>query len=158
MKVVIAVLCAIAITTPLNHASVEFKHHNYKAMTNALKEYAESCKNISRLYSIGKSVQGRELWVFEISDSPGTHELTEPEFKYVGNMHGNEVVGRELLLHLIGLLCDNYGKDPMITKLVDTTRIHIMPSMNPDGYEMSAEGDCQSVGGRHNADDVDLNR
>lgn len=158
MKAVVAALFAIVLTTPLNHASVEFKHHNYEAMTKVLKQYAESCKNISRLYTVGKSVQGRELWVFEISDHPGKHELTEPEFKYVGNMHGNEVVGRELLLHLIGLLCDNYGTSPLITKLVDTTRIHIMPSMNPDGYETSIEGDCNSVHGRRNGDDVDLNR
>ena len=158
MKAIIAALFVIALNTPLNHASVEFKHHNYEEMTKVLKQYAESCKNISKLSSIGKSVQGRELWVFEISDNPGKHELTEPEFKYVGNMHGNEVVGRELLLHLIGFLCDNYGKDPLATKLVDKTRIHIMPSMNPDGYEISAEGDCTTVNGRHNADDVDLNR
>lgn len=114
--------------------------------------------SITRLYSIGKSVEGRELWVLEIAKKPGTHTPGIPEFKYVANMHGNEVVGRELLLLLMKYLCENYKLDDRITKLIETTRIHLMPSMNPDGFEYSNEGDESSVTGRRNAHNVDLNR
>merc|ERR1712142_1371272 len=78
---------------------------------------------------------------------------------YIGNMHGNEVVGREMLLYLLDYMCKEYKKDTAeIVSLVNSVRIHIMPSMNPDGYEQSTPPDCNSVQGRANANGVDLNR
>ncbi|KAK9962180.1 hypothetical protein ABG768_007557 [Culter alburnus] len=136
----------------------DFRHHHYSDMELFLQKFSSEYSSITRLYSIGKSVQGRLLWVMEISNNPGVHEFGEPEFKYIGNMHGNEVVGRELLLNLIEYLCRNYGTDPEVTQLVNSTRIHIMPSMNPDGYEISQEGDIGGIQGRNNTNNYDLNR
>ncbi|TSN39321.1 Carboxypeptidase D [Bagarius yarrelli] len=136
----------------------EFRHHHNSDMDLFLQRFSTKYPSITRLYSIGKSGQGRLLWVMEISDNPGKHEKGEPEFKYIGNMHGNEVVGRELLLNLIEYLCCNYGSDPEVTQLVNSTRIHIMPSMNPDGYEIAQEGDVSGYRGRNNSNNYDLNR
>ncbi|VDL94479.1 unnamed protein product [Schistocephalus solidus] len=79
--------------------------------------------------------------------------LVIPEVKLVANMHGNEVVGRELLLRLAKYLCDKYKEgDGLVNWLIQHTRIHLLPSMNPDGYEQNG------LSGRNNANDVDLNR
>lgn len=42
---------------------------------------------------------GKELWVLEISAGE-TRDLVRPNVKLIGNIHGNEPVGRELLLYL----------------------------------------------------------
>lgn len=136
----------------------DFKHHNYSKMSDILFGFSKAYPEITRLYSIGKSIQSRDLWVLEISDKPGIHEPGEPEFKYVANMHGNEVVGKEMLLLFIQKLLEGYGKDKVLTNLVNSIRIHVLPSLNPDGYEKSMLGDCDSLLGRSNANNVDLNR
>jgi len=137
----------------------EMKYHHFQDLQRFLAFYAYKYPNITKLYSIGESGEGdKKLWVLEISDQPGVHEPLEPEFKYIANMHGNEAVGREMLLLLVQFLCENYGKTQRVTRLVDTTRIHIMPSMNPDGFEIAREGDAEGVRGRSNSNSQDLNR
>ena len=49
-------------------------------------------------------------------------------------IHGDEVVGRELVLYLARALCTQFGSDAAITELVSTTEIHLLPSLNTDGY------------------------
>lgn len=58
----------------------------------------------------------------------------------MANMHGNEVLGRELLLKLADHLCEGYhAKNKEITSLLQKTRIHLFPSMNPDGWELATK-------------------
>ncbi|KAI6239801.1 Carboxypeptidase D [Aphelenchoides fujianensis] len=134
------------------------KNHNYDEMTKWLRRYANQFPHLTQLSSVGRSVQGRELWVMVVGRNPKEHELLRPEFKYVGNMHGNEVVGREALIYLIAILCENYGKNEYLTRMLNKTRLHIMPSMNPDGYEYDQPGDRIGYQGRANANGIDLNR
>lgn len=121
--------------TPIQ--SLDFRHHSYDEMEMLLQLFSAVHPSITYLYSAGRSVQGRNLYVMEISTNSGVNQKGKPEVMLMGNIHGNEVIGREILLNLIEYMCRNYGKDPSVTRLVNSTRIHIMPSMNLDGYELA---------------------
>lgn len=45
-----------------------------------MKQVNEQCPNVTRIYSIGKSHQGLKLYVMEMSDHPGQHELGTGRF------------------------------------------------------------------------------
>ncbi|XP_053476967.1 probable carboxypeptidase X1 isoform X2 [Ictalurus furcatus] len=140
---------------------LDFRHHNYVEMRKLLKAVNEECPDITRIYTIGKSYTGLKLYVMEISDNPGKHELGEPEFRYVAGMHGNEALGRELVLNLMQYLCHEYKRgNQRIVRLVKDTRIHLLPSFNPDGYEAAYEKGSELSGwalGRYSYEGIDMN-
>lgn len=113
------------------------QYHDYEQITNLFTELNSTYPHLARLHSIGKSVQNRDLWILEISENVQERSLGEPMFKYVANMHGDETVGRELMIFLAQYLLKNYGSDSRVTHLVNTTDIFLMPSLNPDGFEAS---------------------
>ncbi|KAI7688311.1 hypothetical protein SSS_10674 [Sarcoptes scabiei] len=79
-------------------------------------------------------------------------------------MHGNEVLGRELLLRLADFLCTEYRNgNEEIQNLVNFTRIHLLPSLNPDGWDIATNNLDQNRNsswllGRSNMNGVDINR
>jgi hypothetical protein len=113
-----------------------------------LKTAAAKYPGIMQLINIGKSVKGKDLLVMKISDNVELDEI-EPEFKYISSMHGDEITGRELTVEFIDEIGRKYGKDKVITDIVNNTEVFIMPSMNPDGSDLKQ---------RANANYVDLNR
>ncbi|CAG7821320.1 unnamed protein product [Allacma fusca] len=142
-------------------SSFEFKHHDNRELLQVLETVHQTCPNITRIYTLSEtSVMGVPLYVIEFATQPGQHEALRPEFKYIANMHGNEVLGRELLLKLADYLCEQYrANDPEIRSLISKTRIHLLPSMNPDGWKLSTDqGGQDYLLGRSNANSVDLNR
>ena len=98
------------------------RYHHYDEMTSYLRAVNAAYPQLTSLYSIGQSVQGknlnsiinyfashlfkamtsshcsgRELWVLLISSSPNQKVALQPEIKYVGNIHGNEPVGETIM-------------------------------------------------------------
>lgn len=52
-----------------------------------MRSVHEACPDITRIYSIGKSYTGLKLYVMEISDNPGKHELGETHWSRITAAH-----------------------------------------------------------------------
>lgn len=159
-------------------AKPEYRYYTYPERTEFMTEVSKEYPNITHLYSIGSSVGGREMWAIAIGKNPRKHVSLRPDVKYVGNMHGNEIANQVLLLHLIHHLVTQYKTNSTINSFLQTTRVHILPTMNPDGAEYAAtvpglgniktwygtvdsrlmNSICHGTHGRFNKNGVDLNR
>jgi len=119
-------------------------------MRDILDKIETEHPDIAERYKVGHSEEGRELLCMRISQGVrNQRSLLKPMVKFVANIHGDEAVGREMLVGLARFLTDNYLTDPRVRRIVDTVDIHLMPSVNPDG---------NAADSRHNANDEDLNR
>lgn len=128
----------------------------YDAYVAMMYQFEANYPGICDVFSIGQSVNGRELLVAKISDNINVDE-DEPEFLYTSSIHGDETTGYILMLRLIDSLLTAYGTDPRITSLVNNMEIYINPLANPDG---TYKGGNATVSGatRYNANNIDLNR
>lgn len=52
----------------------KFRHHNYEDMELFLRKYSGEFPSIAHLYSVGRSVEDKVLYVMVISDNPKVHE------------------------------------------------------------------------------------
>lgn len=82
--------------------------------------------------------EGRSIWAFKISDNPELNE-DEAEILYTGLHHAREPISIEVLLFYITHLLEEYGIDPWVTAIVDSTELWFVPILNPDGYEYNRE-------------------
>jgi len=116
--------------------SIDWTHyHTYAEMTDLLKLFSQEYEGLCKLYSIGKSFQGREIWCLEITNFTSGPADKKPGMYIDGNTHAGEVSGAEVCLYDIFFILTNYGSDPLVTRLVDTRVFYILPKINPDGSD-----------------------
>ena len=110
-------------------------YHNYSETTTVLKNFAKVFKDLCKLYSIGKSFQGKEIWCLEITDYSTGDPENKPGMYIDGNTHAGEVSGAEVCLYDIEYLLHKFGKDPLVTELLKKRVFYILPKINPDGSD-----------------------
>ena len=141
-----ALVLAVAalIATASGVAAADFptydsKYHNYAEMVAEIKATQAAHPAIVKLSSIGKSYQGRTLWIAKVSDNVATDE-PEPEVLFDSLHHAREHLTLEQTLAILRWLTTGYGKDARITTIVNTREVWIVFAVNPDGAEYDLTG------------------
>jgi murein tripeptide amidase MpaA len=102
-----------------------------------LQAWAAERSDLLRLESIGKSYEGRDIWLATVTNFETGADLDKPAFLIEANIHAIEVTGCTAALNLIQRLLDGHGSDDKITRVLDTRCFYVVPRLNPDGAELA---------------------
>lgn len=117
-------------------AQVRFnKYYKYAEITRFLKQFAQERPDICKLESIGKSHEGRDIWLCTVTRFKTGPAEEKPAFWVDGNIHATEVSASSACLYLLNKLLTEDPKNEAIERLLDTRAFYIVPRLNPDGAE-----------------------
>jgi murein tripeptide amidase MpaA len=111
--------------------------YKHDELTKLLFEYAQAFPTLAAIRSIGKSYEGREIWVATVTNSETGPADDKPAFWCDGNIHAAELTASTAVLYYLHQLLTGYGSDAEITQLLDTRAVYLCPRINPDGAELA---------------------
>lgn len=114
--------------------------HDYDELVGAMRAYERAYPAWVTMESIGKSIEGRDLWMLTVNNPETGGDLDKPGMYIDGNIHANEVQGAETALYTVDYLLSNYGRLDRVTELLDRIAFYVLPMVNPDGRARWFEG------------------
>ncbi len=114
------------------------RYYTYSGISDIAKKLAAAYPNLVKLESMGKSFQGREMWVLTISDKNSGNPDLKPGFWIDGNIHSIEIQGSEMALYTAWYLCEMFDQNLFISQLLKDKTFYIAPTINPDARDYFA--------------------
>lgn len=128
--------------------------HDYDELTQALQALAQAHPDTVTLASLGRSVEGRHIWVVTLRAGP---EDGRPAVLFDGAHHGDEVIASDILLRYAQALADGHPATERSRAILGNVTTVIVPMVNPDGVARAPTA-SNYADARKNARGVDLNR
>lgn len=121
------------------------KYHNYGEVQSMLSNWAASHPGLCSLESIGKALDGKDLWMLTLTDASTGKAEDKPAMWCDGNTHAGEVTGCQACLHLINQIVEKWDADDTWTKdVMATSALYVLPRVSPDGAECKNYDSCIS--------------
>jgi len=109
-------------------------YRNNTEITNWLNSLQTSFPTLMTIQKYNVSYEGRPLRVVKLTSQVGVPS-TKPIILWEGGIHAREWIGHMTMCYMISKLTSGYGVDPQATSILDNFQVHIIPVVNPDGYE-----------------------
>ena len=122
-----------------------------------VRNFSERFPQITKLVSIGKSVEGRDIWALKISNNPEVNE-NEPTVLFNSMHHAREVMTPEVAIDIISYLTENFDSDEQVRAWVENTQIWVIPMLNVDGNNKVWNGNSMWRKNTQGGYGVDINR
>ena len=113
------------------------RYYTYDELTATLRAWANEAPSLFRLESIGKSYEGRDIWLVAVTNFETGSDDEKPAILVEANIHSIEVTGCTAALHLLHKLVTGHGSDERVTRALDTRTFYVIPRLNPDGAELA---------------------
>ncbi len=107
--------------------------YDYPELVEAMRALVNGHPDLLSLSSVGKSVEGRDMWCITVNNSKTGSDRSKPAMYVDGNIHGNEIQGAEAALYLVWYLAEYRDRVPKIKELTDERAFYVIPTVNPDG-------------------------
>lgn len=89
-----------------------------------------------RYVPIGQSFEGRDIPALRLGvPAPSSPDNPRKTILVTGGLHAREWISTTTVNYVAWSFITSFGKEPMITKLLDEFDIVFMPVVNPDGFE-----------------------
>ena len=111
--------------------------YRHEELTRLLQDYAVALPGLVELRSIGKSHEGRDIWLVVVTNRTTGDDADKPAFWVDGNIHAAELTASTACLFWLHHLATGYANDDGVTRLLDTRAVYIVPRLNPDGAELA---------------------
>jgi len=111
--------------------------YRHPELTRLLQDYAAALPGLIELRSIGKSHEGRDIWLVIVTNTDTGPDTDKPAFWVDGNIHAAELTASTACLYWLHTLASGYAEDPKLRQLLDTRVVYIVPRLNPDGAELA---------------------
>ena len=113
------------------------RYLRHAELTEALRELVARRPDLFALESIGRSFEGREVWLVTATRAATGPAADKPAFWVDGNIHATEVAGAMACLYFLRQLAERDGTDPDVTRVLDTRVFYVAPRLNPDGADLA---------------------